>query len=314
MLTRRAIVRTARAAPFLAAPALVQAQGATLRILHGSNPGAPQDVMLRLLAEEWQGIARHPVIVDARPGASGQVAMAMLKQLPADGRTVFSDGTGITSILQLPTAQHRWTDFEPLYRLQLDPFALYVKQGSFAGFGDFLEAMRKRPGTLRVGGFALGGPHQIAMLRAARQAGARFSWIPFDSGARAITAVMGGHLEASMSNISVYETFRERTAVLAQTGESRLDRFGTIPTFREEGVDVVAYHWRGMFVRRGTPEAAVAGLFDQVGAAVRSERFRTYLQESATIDGTMPRPAFTAMLEQQASADAEVLREIGLLS
>ncbi|MFH5927342.1 tripartite tricarboxylate transporter substrate binding protein [Roseomonas xinghualingensis] len=314
MLNRRAIVRTLGAVPLLAAPKVLRAQGATLRILHGSNPGAPQDVMLRLLAEEWQGIARHPVIVDARPGASGQVAMAMLKQLPADGRTVFSDGTGITSILQLPTAQHRWTDFEPLYRLQLDPFALYVKQGSHAGLDAFFEAMRKRPGALRIGGFALGGPHQIAMLRASRQAGTRFSWIPFDSGARAITAVMGGHLEASMSNISVYETFRERTAVLAHTGQDRLERFSEIPTFRESGVNVVAYHWRGMFLRRGTPDAVTAALFDQLGAVVRSERFRAYLRESATIDGTMPRQEFAAMLEQQATADAEVLREIGLLS
>ncbi|WP_424138842.1 tripartite tricarboxylate transporter substrate binding protein [Roseomonas chloroacetimidivorans] len=270
--------------------------------------------MLRLLAEEWQQIAGHPVVVDARPGASGQVAMAMLKQLPADGRTVFSDGTGITSILQLPTAQHRWTDFEPLYRLQLDPFALYVKQGAYPDLAAFLEAMRKRPGAVRIGGFALGGPHQIAMLRAAAKAGARFTWIPFDSGSRAITGVMGGHLEASMSNISVYETFRERTTVLAQTGEDRLGRFNDIPTFREAGIDIIAYHWRGMFLRRGTPEPVIEELYGQIGKVVRSARFQAYLRDSATLDGSMTRPAFAAMLEEQAASDTQVLKDIGLLS
>ena len=93
---------------------------APIRIVHGSNAGAPQDVMLRILADELQKALSESVIVEPRPGAEGQIAMHALKQAPADGRTILSDGTGITSILQIPGARHKWTDFEPLYRLQLD--------------------------------------------------------------------------------------------------------------------------------------------------------------------------------------------------
>ena len=108
------------------------AQQDALRILHGSNAGAPQDVMLRILAEEMSRAAGRPVIVEPRPGASGQIAMNALKQAAADGNTVFSDGTGLTSILQLPGHLHEWTDFEPLYRMQLDPFALYAMPKGYA--------------------------------------------------------------------------------------------------------------------------------------------------------------------------------------
>ena len=76
------------------------AQQDPIRIIHGSNAGAPQDVMLRILADEMTKAGGRPVIVEPRPGASGQIAMTALKQAPADGQTIFSDGTGITSILQ----------------------------------------------------------------------------------------------------------------------------------------------------------------------------------------------------------------------
>lgn len=292
---------------------VAHAQGVAVRIIHGSNAGAPQDIMLRLLAEEMQRTSNQTVIVEPRPGASGQVAMGVLKQAPADGRTVFSDGTGITSILQLPTAQHKWTDFEPLYRIQLDPFALYTNPKRFADLKAALAEMRAKPGQFRVGGYATGGPHQITLLLAMAKANAGFEWIPYDSGAKAITAVMGDHLEASMSNISVLPSFKERTVVLAHTGEQRIDQFPQVPTFKELGIDIVRYHWRGMFVKRGTPEPVIQRLFEMVGAGVKSAKFQQYLRESGTLDGTMTRAAYADMLIEQAKGDTAVLKQLKMI-
>jgi tripartite-type tricarboxylate transporter receptor subunit TctC len=148
----------------------------------------------------------------------------------------------------------------------------------------------------------------------ARQAKGEFIWIPYDSGTRAITAVMSDIIEAAMSNISVYLTFKERTVVLAHTGETRLEQFPDIPTFKEKGVDIVRYHWRGMFVKRGTPEPAINRLFDGIGRAVKSKRFQDYLHDTATLDGTMSRPAYAQMLEEQAKSDQQVLHEMGAIN
>lgn len=289
-----------------------QAQG-PVRIIHGSNAGAPQDVMLRILAEEMQKALGQPVIVDPRPGAEGQIAMTALKQAPADGQTIFSDGTGITSILQIPGAQHKWTDFEPLYRIQLDPFALYARRGKYADLKSFVAEMRTQPGNVRVGGYAANGPHRITLMMVAKQAKGEFTWIPYDSGTRAITAVMGDHMEGSLSNVSVYPSFKEKTVILAHSAETRLAQFPDIPTFKELGIDVVRYHWRGMFVKRGTPEPVIDRLFDAVGRAVKSQRFQDYLRDTATLDGTMPRTAYAKMLEEQAKADTQMLHEMGAL-
>lgn len=296
-----------------ALPTAALAQSNVIRIVHGSNAGAPQDIMLRLLAEEMQKAAGQSVIVDPRPGASGQIAMNALKQAPADGRTIFSDGTGITSILQLPERQHEWTDFEPLYRIQLDPFALYALPKRYPALKDMLQDMRARPGEVRVGGFALGGPFQIVLTLIASKADATFSWIPYDSGTKAITAAMGEHLEGAMSNISVYPSFREKMVVLAHTGEARLEQFPNVPTFKELGIDIVRYHWRGMFMKKGTPEKTLDHMIEIVGTAVKSPRFQAYLRDSGTLDGTISRKAFAEMLAEQARGETLVLRQLKML-
>ncbi len=124
---------------------------------------------------------------------------------------------------------------------------------------------------------------------------------------------MGDHLEASMSNISVLPSFKERTVVLAHTGENRIDQFPQVPTFKELGIDVVRYHWRGMFVKRGTPEPVIQRLFDMVGAGVKSPKFQQYLRESGTLDGTMTRAAYTEMLAEQAKGDTAVLKQLKMI-
>jgi putative tricarboxylic transport membrane protein len=292
----------------LAAAAHAQAP---IRILHGSNAGAPQDIMLRLLADEMEKALTQRVIVEPRPGAEGQVAMSALKQAPADGMTIFSDGTGITSILQAPDAQHKWTDFEPLYRIQLDPFALYARRGQFATLQDLVAAMKKQPSNVRVGGFAVNGPHRITTMMVAEKAGGTFTWVPYNSGARALTDLLGDHIEAVLSNISVYAGFKERAIVLAHTGEARLPQFPEVPTFKELGIDIVRYHWRGMFVKRGTPEDVINRLFEGIDRAVKSDRFQAYLRDSATSAGTMSRADYNRMLVDQAAVDTVRMKEMG---
>ncbi len=289
------------------------AQQDTIRILHGSNAGAPQDVMLRILADEMTKAVGRPVIVEPRPGASGQIAMSALKQAPADGATIMSDGTGLTSILQMPGHLHEWTDFEPLYRIQLDPFALYAMPQRYPDLKALLNDMRARPDAVRVGGFAIGGPFQIVLMQIAAREKSTFTWIPYDSGAKAITAVLGNHMEAAMSNISVYPSFKEKMVVLAHSGEARVDLFPEVPTFKERGIDLVRYHWRGMIMKKGTPEAILERNHGFVRTGVKSARFQAYLKDSATLEGTMTRAAMAEMLAEQARGDTAILKQLKLI-
>ena len=316
MVTRRTLLKTLAAA---AAAGSVPAWGQAfpthpILIVHGSNTGAPQDVMLRVLAEEMAAVLGKPVNVQGRPGGTGQAAIAYMANQPADGHTIFSDATGITSVLQLPGAAFKWTDLQPVYRMQLDPFALYVKKGGkYNSLKDFLADCKSRPGSVRVGGYGVGSPHQIASRLLTEQAGAKVTWVPFDSGTKAIAAAMGDNLDAAMSNISVYRSFKDKTVVLGVSSDKRLEQFPDVPTFKEQGSDLVRYHWRGMFVRKGTPQPIVDALYKAVGEAVKRPKFVKYLADSATIDGSMPIPEFESLLAQQAKEDLAMLKELGMV-
>jgi len=318
MFDRRTFLKTLAAAA--AAAGTMPAWGQqtfpsrAIRIVHGSNPGAPQDVMLRVLAEEMAAVLGQPVNVEGRPGGTGQAAIAYLMNQPADGHTIFSDATGITSVLQLPGAAFKWTDLQPVYRMQLDPFALYVKaDGKYASLADFVADARARPGSIRVGGYGTGSPHQISMRLFGDLAGIKTTWVPFDSGTKAIAAVMGDNLDAAMSNISVYPSFKGKAKVIGTTSEQTIPQFPEVPTFKAQGYDLVRYHWRGMFVRKGTPEAIVEALYRGVAEAVKRPKFVEYLNKSATLDGSMPIPEFEKLLEQQAKDDLDLLRELGMV-
>jgi putative tricarboxylic transport membrane protein len=286
-------------------------QQSVLRIVHGSAPGAPQDVMLRILADEMSKASGRTVLVDAKPGASGQLAMSALKHAAADGNTMLAEGTGITSILQLPGHIHEWTDFEPLYRVQLDPFALYASPQRFKDFAAFANEMRTKKDGVRIGGYAIGGPFQLVMMQLSQRMGGDFTWIPYDSGGKAIIAVIGDQMEGAISNVSVAATFT-RAKILAQTGEARLAQLPDVPTLKELGVDLVKYHWRGMFLKKGTPEAVIERDYAMVKAGVASARFQKYLQESGTIEGTISRQAMADMLAEQARNDTQLLKQLKL--
>lgn len=285
-----------------------------VRIVHGSNPGAPQDVMLRVLADEMSKASGRTVIVEAKPGASGQIAMSALKQAPADGNTLLAEGTGITSILQLPGHLHEWTDFEPLYRVQLDPFALYALPQRFKDFAAFAEEMRTKKDHVRIGGYAIGGPFQLVMMQLSQRVNGDFSWIPYDSGGKAISAVAGDLIEGAVSNVSVAATFTPRTKILAQTGEARLPQFPDVPTLKEMGIDLVKYHWRGLFIKKGTPQDLIERNYAMVKAGVTSARFQKYLRETGTIDGTISRAAMAEMLAEQARNDTQLLKQLKMVN
>jgi len=285
-----------------------------IKIVHGSSPGAPQDVMLRTLAQEMEKVAGVPVVVEGRPGGTGQVAMAYLKGQPADGYTIFSDATGITTVLQLPGAAYKWDDFKPLYRIQLDPFALYVKRGgAYSDLGDLIEDAKKRGEDVRIGGYGTGSPHQITTLALADAAGVDVTWVPYNSGSDAIAAVMAGDLEAAMSNISVYSRFKDRTKVVAVTSDEPVKAFPEVPTLRDAGYDIARYHWRGMFVDKDTPEGVTDDLYAIVDEAVKSPGFQAYLEKSSTLPGVMSRADFTEMLKGQAENDHKVLIDLGMI-
>jgi tripartite-type tricarboxylate transporter receptor subunit TctC len=141
------------AAALWSGPALPQAYPSKpIRLFVSTGPGAPPDVMARLLSEKLVASLGQPVIVENRPGASGSIGMAAVAKAPPDGYTIgiFTMGytTAPSMVANMPYDTER--DLMPVTMLSRDSNLLIVPGNSPAKSVAELVALAKaRPGQLK---------------------------------------------------------------------------------------------------------------------------------------------------------------------
>lgn len=282
------------------APAAAEFPTRPIKIVHGSNPGAPQDIMIRKLAEEVKAATGASVVVEPRPGGTSTVAVSHMLGQEHDGHTLFLGGSGVIRSLQKPSSPYKVTQLKPVYRIQLDPFTLYVKRGGkYDTTDDLVADMKKHPGKVRIGGFGSGSGQHFAAIEWTEATGTEMTWVPFNSGSKAITAVMGDNLDAALSNLGVYNRFNDKTKVLGMSAKERNPALPEVQTFVEQGLDVTPMHWRSLFAPKDTPKENVEAVYDIIHTGVKSPAFQEYLRKSGTIDGTMTVAEFQDWFESE---------------
>lgn len=282
-----------------------------ITIILSSGAGSSVDAMARTLASAAERELGQPVIVSNRPGGDGAVAMADLLRAPADGYTLWgATKTFPVSMNTTLAGMFTMEDFQPLVRVQIDPFALVVQNDApWETLEDFLEDAREN--LVNVGGFGSASPHGLFNFFLAKESDAGLSWIPFNAGSDAITALMGGHVDAVLTNPSsmMPQVNAGILRVLAVATEERSSDLADIPTFREYGYDLVDAQWRGLFLKAGTPDDVVEKLDAAFRAAIASDDFQQYLVNTVQADGYMGPAEFEAYVSEELEAVTAVAEE-----
>jgi putative tricarboxylic transport membrane protein len=207
-------------------------------------------------------------------------------------------------------------DFIVLRGLQAEPSAVAVRKDSpFQTLADFVAAARKTPDKVNVGGYAVAGFHQFVFYRLQQVAQFRTEWIPFDGGNQATVALLGGHIDVAVLTPSsaLGQLQKGDVRLLAISTPERDAYFPNVPTFKEQGFDVVESIWRGVMVRQGTPPEAIAALttaMDKIEATPEWQRFmRNNLQSPlhASVDQMQSR------VRTEVSTRREFLKSIGVV-
>lgn len=286
-----------------------------LTIVSTSSAGAPIDLLAREIAAAVEPQLEQDVTVLNQPGGSGLVGMAAVAQAPADGYTLLIEATGVTSVTQLPSSPVSWEDFVPVARLELDPFVLFVNPDrGRESLQDLVDEAAASDVPLTIGGFAIGSPHHIRAVMFSEQAEIDMEWVSYDIGSDAMTALLGGNVDAVVSNASQIAKFGDEVLPLAHSAEKPLPGAPDVPSFADSGFEKLeGYHWRGILAKKGTPEPVLDRLHQAFSEAATSDRFLAHLDTTGNLDGTMPREEFVELYEGQAETDRAVLAEIGLL-
>jgi len=286
-----------------------------ITIIVNTNPGSSVDVMARTVAKIAEKYLGQPVVVDNKPGGDGAVAMGYVLNQPNDGYMLWAGTKTLVSALNTTLTHYSVDDFQPVIRIQDDPFALGVRTDSpFMDLKDVIAYAKDNPGKIKIGGFGAASSHTIAAYDLMYRAGIEMTWVPFDSGGDGITNVLGGHIDISHSNPSSFRQFVESgdLRMLAVAANERLPDFPDVPTYKEQGIDMVDSQWRGLFVKGGTPEAIVNKLHDALKRTIEDPEFLEYMATSNQFDGYMNPEEFKAAIVAEYEAAKKVVEQVGL--
>ena len=313
------------AALFAAAPAL--AQTATfptkpLRIIVPYPPGGATDVAARLVAPRLAEELKQNVVVENRPGASGNLGMVALLQSPPDGHTLAMSLTGMVSINPTTYSKAGFTaaDFTPVARVSLAPLVLVVPAGSpWKTMGDLIAAGKAAgKGGLPYGSTGAGGISHVASELVNAAADGNFTHVPYRGGAPLAQALMANEVRWGLLGTADARAQIQggKLRALGQLRATRSELWPDVPTLTEQGVrgGVDFDMWFGLVVPSKTPTSVVTLLNEKVARIVAEPEFRRRLNEiggvSLTSGNTVA--AFAEVIQRELDVLPKTARDLGL--
>jgi tripartite-type tricarboxylate transporter receptor subunit TctC len=279
---RRRILATAAAT--LAAPALARAQPSAwpserpIEVVVPFPPGGGVDIMTRALIPFLQPhLPGARFVIVNRGGAGGQIGNEATANAAPDGYTIGAVSLpGFIAIpIERPT-RYRPVEMTLLANVVDDPCALFVRaEAPWRGLADLVAAARARPETVSYGTTGIGSDDHLTMLEFEGLTGARFSHIPFTGMTQLFPQLLAGNLDVGAMNVSeALPLMREgKLRGLGQAGAERWAQMPSLPTYREQGFDLIGSASRGFAAPGGLPAPVRARLEGAFAAALADPAF-----------------------------------------
>ena len=226
-------------------------------------PGGVADLTARPVATAMEKVLKQPVAVVNKQGAAGAVGMQSVAVSKPDGYTLLM---ALSSISIIPEADKLFDrppaftvdQFAPVALISADPTILVVRAESpWKTAKEFIDDARKRPGQISYSSSGVYGTLHMAMELLSQTAGIKLRHVPHTGAGPALTAILGGHVEALASGPAVIlpHVKAGKLRPLAGWGAQRVAALPDVPTFKELGFsDAEFYIWAGVFAPKGTPE------------------------------------------------------------
>src|SRR5258706_308125 len=290
-----------------------------IRWIVGFTAGGASDVVVRHLGEPMGASLRQPIVIDNRPGASGQIAVTALLQSPADGYTIMAAENStllFNEHLYPKLAYNGDRDFSYIAAIGQSPLALVVHPSFPArNIAEFIAHARANPGKVNYASAGNTSLHRIGMEMFQRAAGIQLSHVPYKGGMPAVQDLIGGQVESMMFDLTngLQNITARQVRPLAVAAPRRVASLPDVPTFTELGFkQVVAYTLHGVIGAAALPAAIVARLNDELNKAMRDARVRQFFAE-AGVEATPGTPAdFRKLVRAERARWGEVIRTAGI--
>ncbi len=318
----RWIRRTLAAATLLSAAGIACAQAwpqKTIKIIVPYPPGGTSDILARALGPGITAALGQPVIVENKPGATGNVGADFVAKSPADGYTLLLGDIGSLAIAPsvvttLPFDPVK--DFAPVIMVAYSPHLLVVHPGVQANSVKELVALAKaKPDSLNFAVSGIGGANHLAGIDFAQRAGIKWTYIPYKGGSQALTDMVGGQAQVMFNGMLATYPFVRDGGKLKAIAISSAQRFASatdIPTVAESGfAGFETGSFQGIVAPANTPADVVNKLHSTITAILATPEMKARLDKAGAEVRPQSPAQFGGFIRSEKERWAKVVKESG---
>lgn len=307
-----------------AAPFAVHAQGfpsKAITVVVPNPPGGMNQIHAQPLSAVIERLTKQPAPVVNRSGGTAAVGTAYVASQPADGHTLLITTPNIYLVIEKDKlygikSPYTLAQIQPVALMSADPLIMVVHPSVPAKTGkEFAAIVKKANGTST---FSSSGPYGITHVPFEMfidAMGIKMRHVPTTGGGPAITQALGGHVDATASGPAAVfpHVVSGKLKAIGNTGAKRHPSFPDTATFKEQGIDLEAYLWVGVFTTAGIPDATLTQLRDLVRKAAADPAFKEALDKVQVVPDYRDTAEFKAFFDADYKRMARAVQKIGKL-
>ncbi len=290
-----------------------------------ANPGGGWDFTCRQIGKIMFdiGAVDKPIQVTNMAGAGGGLAFNHVVTERNDDAELIVAASSATSTRLAQNAYAGMTADQVRFvgAIGADPGVIVVaKDSPFTSLGDVVDAIKMDPGSITfAGGSAVGGFDHLKPLMILQRAGftdiTAVKYIGLDGGADAITQTIGGFTQVMTGDMSEVVGFLAagEIRVLAVLTDDRIPGFEDIPTAKEQGFDVVAVNWRGLYIPKGVSDDTFNMWADRLQQVADSEEWKEAMAANGLAPFTKVGGDFQSYVDGLIAEINQLSKDIGVI-
>lgn len=301
-----------------AAPARAQPAPQLLRLIVPFTPGTGIDLIARQIGPHLAERLGRAVVIENRPGASGNIGTEAVVRSPADGSTLLVT----VNTLVMNGALYPALAFDPVR--DLDPVTLtswgtlLLVAGKNAGLSTAQELVAKahaRPGALNYGSPGAGTPHHLAMELLKNRTGSFITHIPYRGTGPALTDLLGGHIDVMFLpiHVALQHVRSGNLKALGISSEKPSPLLPGVPPLRELKLgELDVEMWYGVLAPKGTPAPVVDRLNRELKEILARPDVKTAFETQGMLPTHSTPGEFRTLMQKDAARWARVIQAQGI--
>lgn len=256
-----------------------------IELIVGFAPGGGTDLTARTLAKYLEEDLGQTVTVINKPGASGAIGLSYVGRAKPDGYTLgMTNMPGLVSLPIERDAGFTLDSFTYLANLVRDPSAFSVKLDSpYKSMKALIDEAGKDPEAISYGSTGVGTDDHLALVLFEQATGVQLNHVPFNGAGPLRNALLGGHTDVGGMNLGEAMPYNGQVVrILGQASEKRSPLAPDVPTFKEQGIDLVFASERGVVAPKGIPEEVTTVLREALKRVAAEPEFQKHMQQQFT--------------------------------